>query len=141
LSLSFRLFGNILADELTLSVLYSLVPVGIPIPVFLLGLFTSGIQALVFPTLAAAYLGESMEVLGTSPTNDCPRIEIASTITKASKGVHQLELELAQCEMPKENARVIPYREAKHARLTGSRIQVMTQPSSSTIRGHLPLST
>ena len=64
MSLSFRLFGNILADELTLSVLYSLVPVGIPIPVFLLGLFTSGIQALVFPTLAAAYLGESMEVLG-----------------------------------------------------------------------------
>ena len=64
LSLSFRLFGNILADELTLSVLYGLVPVGVPIPVFLLGLFTSGIQALVFATLAAAYLGESMEVLG-----------------------------------------------------------------------------
>ena len=63
LSLSFRLFGNILADELTLNVLYGLVPVGIPIPVFLLGLFTSGIQALVFATLAAAYLGESMEVL------------------------------------------------------------------------------
>nr|ATZ81716.1 ATP synthase CF0 A subunit [Boodlea composita] len=64
LSLSFRLFGNILADELTLSVLYGLVPVGIPIPVFLLGLFTSGIQALVFATLAAAYVGEAMEVLG-----------------------------------------------------------------------------
>lgn len=63
LSLSFRLFGNILADELTLSVLYGLVPVGIPIPVFLLGLFTSGIQALVFATLAAAYVGEAMEVL------------------------------------------------------------------------------
>ena len=46
------------------SIDYSLVPVGIPIPVFLLGLFTSGIQALVFPTLAAAYLGECMEVLG-----------------------------------------------------------------------------
>ena len=30
---------------------------GVPIPVFLLGLFTSGIQALVFATLAAAYLG------------------------------------------------------------------------------------
>jgi len=51
LSLSFRLLGNILADELTLSVLYGLVPIAIPISVFLLGLFTSGIQALVFGTL------------------------------------------------------------------------------------------
>ena len=63
LSLSFRLLGNILADELTLSVLYSLVPLCIPIPVFLLGLFTSGIQAIVFATLCGAYLGETLESL------------------------------------------------------------------------------
>jgi F-type H+-transporting ATPase subunit a len=63
LSLSFRLLGNILADELTLSVLYGLVPLGVPVPVFLLGLFTSGIQAVVFATLAAAYLGETLESL------------------------------------------------------------------------------
>ena len=37
LSLSFRLLGNILADELTLAVLYGLVPIAVPIPVFLLG--------------------------------------------------------------------------------------------------------
>nr|AUT83512.1 ATP synthase CF0 subunit IV [Carex pallescens] len=61
LSLSFRLFGNILADELVVVVLVSLVPLVIPIPVMLLGLFTSGIQALIFATLAAAYIGESME--------------------------------------------------------------------------------
>ena len=66
LSLSFRLFGNILADELTLAVLYGLVPVGVPIPVFLLGLFTSAIQALVFATLSAAYIGEAIEVLGST---------------------------------------------------------------------------
>ena len=63
LSLSFRLLGNILADELTLAVLSGLVPIGIPIPVFLLGFFTSGIQALVFSTLAGAYLGETLETL------------------------------------------------------------------------------
>lgn len=63
LSLSFRLLGNILADELTLSVLYTLVPFGIPVPVFLLGLFTSGIQALVFATLAGAYLMETLEAV------------------------------------------------------------------------------
>ncbi|KAK4733673.1 hypothetical protein R3W88_007934 [Solanum pinnatisectum] len=42
-------------------VLVSLVPLVVPIPVMLLGLFTSGIQALIFATLAAAYIGESME--------------------------------------------------------------------------------
>nr|YP_007374787.1 ATP synthase subunit a [Ophioglossum californicum]AGC26700.1 ATP synthase subunit a [Ophioglossum californicum]QXF60073.1 ATP synthase CF0 A subunit [Ophioglossum vulgatum] len=61
LSLSFRLFGNILADELVVSVLISLVPLVVPIPMMLPGLFTSAIQALIFATLAAAYIGESME--------------------------------------------------------------------------------
>nr|YP_009701058.1 ATP synthase CF0 subunit IV [Manoao colensoi]QEQ14263.1 ATP synthase CF0 subunit IV [Manoao colensoi] len=61
LSLSFRLFGNILADELVVAVPVSLVPLVVPIPVMLLGIFTSGIQALIFATLAAAYIGESME--------------------------------------------------------------------------------
>jgi len=61
LSLSFRLFGNILADELVVGVLVSLVPLVVPIPIMLLGLFTSGIQALVFATLAGAYIGESVE--------------------------------------------------------------------------------
>ncbi|CAN6476845.1 unnamed protein product [Victoria cruziana] len=61
LSLSFRLFGNILVDELVVVVLVSLVPLVIPIPVMFLGLFTSGIQSLIFATLAVAYIGESME--------------------------------------------------------------------------------
>jgi F-type H+-transporting ATPase subunit a len=61
LSLSFRLFGNILADELVVAVLISLVPLVVPIPMMFLGLFTSGIQALIFATLAAAYIGESIE--------------------------------------------------------------------------------
>lgn len=61
LSLSFRLFGNILADELVVAVLVRLVPLVIPIPLILLGLFTSAIQALVFATLAGAYIGEAIE--------------------------------------------------------------------------------
>jgi F-type H+-transporting ATPase subunit a len=61
LSLSFRLFGNILADELVVAVLISLVPLVIPIPLIFLGLFTSAIQALIFATLAGAYIGEAME--------------------------------------------------------------------------------
>ena len=60
LSLSFRLFGNILADELVVAVLVSLVPLVIPVPLILLGLFTSAIQALIFATLAGAYIGEAL---------------------------------------------------------------------------------
>nr|AYW15406.1 ATP synthase CF0 A subunit [Jamesonia brasiliensis] len=61
LSLSFRLFGNILADELVVAVLVSLVPLIVPVPTMPLGLFTSAIQALIFATSAAAYIGESTE--------------------------------------------------------------------------------
>nr|UYP50656.1 ATP synthase CF0 subunit IV [Dryopteris cacaina] len=61
LSLSFRLFGNISADELVVAVLVSLVPSIVPVPMTPLGLFTSAIQALIFATLAAAYIGESTE--------------------------------------------------------------------------------
>ena len=61
LSLNFRLFGNIVADELTVSVLCSLVPLFIPIPIMLLGLFASSIQALIFATLASAYIAEVIE--------------------------------------------------------------------------------
>nr|YP_010185236.1 ATP synthase CF0 A subunit [Ishige okamurae]QVJ99580.1 ATP synthase CF0 A subunit [Ishige okamurae]WAM64012.1 ATP synthase CF0, subunit A [Ishige okamurae] len=61
LSLSFRLFGNILADELTVSVLALLVPLIIPLPVMLLGVFASSVQALIFSTLAGAYIAEAVE--------------------------------------------------------------------------------
>ncbi|MCG3102186.1 F0F1 ATP synthase subunit A, partial [Enterobacter sp. DRP3] len=54
LSLSFRLFGNILADELVVVVLVCLVTLVVPIPDMLIGLFTIGIQALIFVTLPAA---------------------------------------------------------------------------------------
>ena len=61
LSLSFRLFGNILADELVVGVIVALAPLVIPVPMMLLGLFTSAIQALVFSTLSGAYIGEALE--------------------------------------------------------------------------------
>ena len=61
LSLSFRLFGNVLADELTITVLTSLVPLVIPLPIMLLGIFAGSVQALIFSTLAAAYIAEALE--------------------------------------------------------------------------------
>lgn len=64
LSLSFRLFGNILADELVVAVLVLLVPLFVPLPLMVLGLFLSAIQALIFATLAASYIGEALEEHG-----------------------------------------------------------------------------
>jgi F-type H+-transporting ATPase subunit a len=64
LSLSFRLFGNILADELAVAVLVLLVPLFIPLPLMVLGIFLSAIQALIFATLAASYIGEALEAHG-----------------------------------------------------------------------------
>lgn len=61
LSLSFRLFGNVLADELTVTVLTSLVPLVIPLPIMMLGIFAGSVQALIFSTLAAAYIAEALE--------------------------------------------------------------------------------
>jgi len=61
LSLSFRLFGNVLADELTITVLTGLVPLVVPLPIMLLGLFAGSVQALIFSTLAAAYIAEALE--------------------------------------------------------------------------------
>jgi F-type H+-transporting ATPase subunit a len=61
LSLSFRLFGNVLADELTVTVLTSLVPLIVPLPIMALGIFAGSVQALIFSTLAAAYIAEALE--------------------------------------------------------------------------------
>ena len=61
LSLSFRLFGNTLADELTISVITLLVPLFIPLPIMGLGIFASSVQALIFATLASAYIAEALE--------------------------------------------------------------------------------
>jgi F-type H+-transporting ATPase subunit a len=41
-------------------VLVYLVPLIVPLPVMLLGLFTSAIQALIFATLTAFYIGEGL---------------------------------------------------------------------------------
>jgi F-type H+-transporting ATPase subunit a len=61
LSLNFRLFGNVVADELTVTVICSLVPFIVPVPIMMLGLFASSIQALIFATLAGNAIGEVIE--------------------------------------------------------------------------------
>jgi F-type H+-transporting ATPase subunit a len=61
LSLSVRLFGNVVAEEIVVASICFLVPVFIPLPVMSLGLFSGSVQALIFSTLSAYYIGESLD--------------------------------------------------------------------------------
>lgn len=61
LTLAFRLFGNILAGEILLEVLYFLVPVGVPIIWLLFSLVIGLIQAFIFTILTTSYLAPSFQ--------------------------------------------------------------------------------
>ena len=61
LSLSVRLFGNIMGEDIVLAVVILLVPFLVPLPVFVLMIFTSIIQTLVFMLLTMMYIAGAME--------------------------------------------------------------------------------
>ena len=60
MSLSLRLFGNILGGEIVVAVLFSLVPIGVPLVMVALGTITGILQAYVFTVLASSYIGSSV---------------------------------------------------------------------------------
>ena len=61
LSLTFRLFGNIAGEDIVLAVVLLLVPLLVPLPVFILMMFTSIVQTLVFMLLAMMYIAGALE--------------------------------------------------------------------------------
>ncbi len=61
LSLSFRLFGNIMGEDLAIVILTLLVPYLVPLPMMFLQVFTSFIQTLVFIMLTMMYIAASLE--------------------------------------------------------------------------------
>lgn len=61
LSLSFRLFGNIMGEDLAIVILTLLVPYLVPLPMMVLQVFTSLIQTLVFIMLTMMYIVGSLE--------------------------------------------------------------------------------
>jgi F-type H+-transporting ATPase subunit a len=61
LSLTVRLFGNIMGEDIVLGVVLLLVPLLVPLPVFALMIFTSIIQTLVFMLLAMMYISGALE--------------------------------------------------------------------------------
>lgn len=61
-SLSVRLFGNIFGEDAVLLILFSLVPLLVPLPMMLLAIFTSFVQTFVFVMLSTIYLAGAQEV-------------------------------------------------------------------------------
>ena len=61
LSLTMRLFGNIKGEDIVLAVVLLLVPALVPLPVFILMIFTSLIQTVVFMLLTMMYIAGALE--------------------------------------------------------------------------------
>ena len=61
LTLSVRLFGNMMAKHMLLLILLGLTPWLVPIPILTLGVLVSVVQALVFTLLTALYLAGAVE--------------------------------------------------------------------------------
>jgi F-type H+-transporting ATPase subunit a len=55
-TLSIRLMANMFADHAVVSVFFALVPFLVPVPLMLLGVFVSVVQALVFTLMSATYI-------------------------------------------------------------------------------------
>lgn len=60
-SLSIRLFGNIFGDHFVVTIIFSLVPFLVPLPMMVLGLFVAVVQTLVFILLSMAYFSLAIE--------------------------------------------------------------------------------
>jgi F-type H+-transporting ATPase subunit a len=60
LSLSIRLFGNMFGEETVAATLFSMAPFLVPIPIQILGILFGFIQALVFTTLTAIFIGQAI---------------------------------------------------------------------------------
>jgi F-type H+-transporting ATPase subunit a len=61
LSLSMRLFGNIISGEIIVAVIFSLIPIIAPLPLQMFTMFTGVLQAYIFTVLASVYVGAAVE--------------------------------------------------------------------------------
>jgi len=61
LSLTLRLFGNVLSGDLIASILLSLVPLFVPLPMMGLSMLLGILQAYVFTALASVYIASAIE--------------------------------------------------------------------------------
>jgi F-type H+-transporting ATPase subunit a len=61
LSLTLRLFGNVISTELIVAVIFMLIPPGVPLILMGFSMFTGVLQAYIFTSLAAVYIGAALE--------------------------------------------------------------------------------
>ena len=62
LSLALRLFGNILSGELIVAIVFSLIPILVPLPLMGLSLLIGILQAYVFTALSSVYISTAIEI-------------------------------------------------------------------------------
>ena len=62
ISLTLRLFGNMISTELIVIVIFALAPLFVPLPLIGFSLFTGLLQAYIFTVLAAVYIGAGLEI-------------------------------------------------------------------------------
>ncbi len=60
-SLTFRLFGNIMGEEIIISILFIVMPLFVPVPVMLFSIFTGLLQAYIFTLLTCVYIGGAVK--------------------------------------------------------------------------------
>ena len=60
MSLTLRLFGNVLSTEIIVAVVSSLVPLIVPLVFIAFSMFTGALQAYIFTVLAAVYVGSAV---------------------------------------------------------------------------------
>lgn len=64
ISLTLRLFGNIISTEMIVAVIFALVPLFVPLPLVGFSLLTGLLQAYIFTVLAAVYIGAGVQAIG-----------------------------------------------------------------------------
>jgi len=62
LSLSVRLFGNILSTDLIVAIVFALIPFIVPLPIAALGMLTGVLQAYIFVVLSSLYIGSAIVI-------------------------------------------------------------------------------
>ena len=62
ISLALRLFGNVLSGELIVAIVFTLIPVGVPLVLMSLSLLIGILQAYVFTALSSVYISSAVEI-------------------------------------------------------------------------------
>jgi F-type H+-transporting ATPase subunit a len=77
ISLTLRLFGNVLSIELIVLIIFALVPLFVPLPLAGFGIFTGLLQAYIFTVLAAVYISAGLDVVDENGDDQPPPTTLA----------------------------------------------------------------